>query len=80
MEDERSAPPIHASEERCKTEGWVIRLRTNYIWLILRYRQESLTDIINTYPAKSRPIVPTAFRTTLNALIVTPFKLISPLL
>ena len=79
MEDGRPARPIDVIKGRCETlKVGSIRCRTNHIRLILRYRQESLTDIINTYPAKSRPTVPTAFRTTLNALIVSPFKLISP--
>jgi hypothetical protein len=57
-----------------------VRLLTNHMRLILRYRQESLTDIKTTYPAKSKPTVPSVFRTTLNALIVSPSKLISRLL
>jgi hypothetical protein len=74
-------PSHRCLKECCKTlKNGPSCLRTNHIRLSLRYRQESLTDIMNTYPAKSRPIVPTAFRTALNAPIVSPFKPISLLL
>ena len=63
-------PPVPSKRQR---EG-SSRIRTNHIRLILRYRQESLTDITSTYPAKSKPTVPSVFRTALNALIVSPFK------
>jgi hypothetical protein len=35
-----------------------------HIVLILMYRQESFRDTRNTYPAKSKPAVPSTFRTT----------------
>ena len=77
MEGGRHARPVHASREVRELRTGGKPLSTNHIRLILRYRQESLADIINTYPANSRPIVPTVFRITLNALIVPPFQLIS---
>jgi len=34
------------------------------------YRRASLTEAINTYPAKNRPAVPSKFRSTLSVFIV----------
>jgi hypothetical protein len=53
----------------------LVKLLHNYIRLILRYRQESFSDMTNTYPAKSMPTVPSVFRTTLNAVIPSPFSI-----
>jgi hypothetical protein len=40
--------------------------------LIFMYRRASLRDVRKIYPAKSKPAVPTRFRTTLNKFILLP--------
>jgi hypothetical protein len=39
----------------------------DHIVLILMYRRASLSEAINTYPAKNKPAVPSKFRSTLSA-------------
>jgi hypothetical protein len=80
VEEGRPARPIQGLRDTARIKEGSFRFRTNYIRLILRYRRESLTDIKKTYPAKTRPTVPSVFRSILNAFIVSPFPLISRLL
>lgn len=68
-----------ASRKPCQTRVWdsdeLKPSCLNYMRLILIYRKESLRDETTIYPASSRPAVPITFRTTLNALMLTPFEL-----